>query len=212
MADTLDEVSGGRLILGLGAGWHEPEFDAFGMPFDRRVSRFEEALQIIRPLLRERSVDFAGSYHRAAACEIRPRGPREKGVPLLVAAFGPRMMCLAARYADQWTTDWLGPEAKVREDVARVRAACEAEGRDPSTLIITGGATGAYPDLGDLPSWMSSPDSYLTGDAESLGRQLAAYRDLGVGHVLTNLYPFTEAAVARYGEAVEAARSMMGWS
>lgn len=209
MADTLDEVSGGRLILGLGAGWHEPEYDAFGFPFDHRVSRLEEALQIIRPLLRERRVDFRGDYHRAEDCEIRPRGPREEGVPLLVAAFAPRMMRLTARYADQWTTDWLGSLEKVREDIATVRAACEAEGRDPATLVITGGATVAYPDLGGLPAWMSTPDSYLTGDAEGLAEQLVAYRDAGVGHVLTNLYPFTPEAIARYGEAVRRAKDLM---
>lgn len=210
MADTLDEVAGGRLILGLGAGWHEPEFDAFGMPFDHRVGRFEEALQIIRPLLRDRAVDFAGAYHRATDCEIRPHGPRAEGVPILVAAFGPRMMRLAARYADQWTTDWLGPLTKAREDVAKVGAACEAEGRDPATLVITGGVTVAYPDLGPLPTWMSAPDSYLTGDAEELGAQLAAYGHLGIGHILTNLYPFTEAAIDRYGKAVAAARRRTG--
>lgn len=212
MADTLDEVSGGRLILGLGAGWHEPEFDAFGFPFDHRVSRLEEALQIIRPLLRERRVDFRGEYHRAEDCEIRPRGPRDEGVPVLVAAFAPRMMRLTARYADQWTTDWLGPLEKVREDVAKVHAACEAEGRDPATLVITGGATVAYPDLGKLPGWMSTPDSYLTGDADGLAAQLVAYRDAGVGHILTNLYPFTPEAIGRYGEAVRRAKAMMAGS
>jgi alkanesulfonate monooxygenase SsuD/methylene tetrahydromethanopterin reductase-like flavin-dependent oxidoreductase (luciferase family) len=209
MADTLDEVSGGRLILGLGAGWHEPEFDAFGFPFDHRVSRLEEALKIIRPLLWERTVDFRGDYHRAEDCEIRPRGPRDEGVPVLVAAFAPRMMRLTARYADMWTTDWLGPLEKVREDIGKVRAACEAEGRDPATLVITGGATVAYPDLGKLPGWMTTPDSYLTGDADGLAAQLVAYRDGGVGHVLTNLYPFTPGAIARYGEAVRRAKEMM---
>jgi probable F420-dependent oxidoreductase len=209
MADTLDEVSGGRLILGLGAGWHEPEFDAFGFPFDHRVSRLEEALQIIRPLLRERMVDFRGEYHRAEECEIRPRGPRDEGVPVLVAAFAPRMMRLTARYADMWTTDWLGPLEKVREDIGKVRAACVAEGRDPATLVITGGATVAYPDLGKLPGWMTTPDSYLTGDADGLAAQLVAYRDAGVGHVLTNLYPFTPEAISRYGEAVRRAKEMM---
>ena len=209
MAETLDEVSAGRLILGLGAGWHEPEFAAFGFPFDHRVSRFEEALRIIRPLLRDRRVDVEGAYHRAVACEIRPRGPRARGVPILIAAFGPRMMRLAARYGDLWTTDWLGPADKVREDVAKLRAACEAEGRDPATLAVTGGVTVAYPDLGRLPSWMTSPDSFLTGDASTLGRHLAAYHDLGVRHILTNLYPFTEAALARYAGAVAAARSLI---
>ena len=209
MADTLDEVSGGRLILGLGAGWHEEEFDAFGMPFDHRVSRLEEALQIIRPLLHEREVDFRGMYHEAKACEIRPRGPREEGVPILLAAFAPRMMRLTARYADQWTTDWLGPASKVKEDLAKLHAACAAEGRDPATLKVTGGATVAYPDLGDLPAWMSAPDAYLTGTPEDLASQLVAYQHLGVDHILTNLYPFSPEAIARYGEAVSVAQQMM---
>lgn len=208
MADTLDEVAGGRLILGLGAGWHEPEFEAFGLPFERRVSRFEEALQILRPLLRDRAVDFDGEYHRAANCEILPRGPRDSGVPILVAAFGPRMMRLTARYADQWTTDWLGPESKVREDIGKLHAACEEEGRDPDSLIVTGGVTVAYPDLGELPAWMSSPDSYITGDADEVAEQLLVYRDLGVDHILTNLYPFTPEAIARYGEAVGVVRRL----
>src|SRR5438105_7361442 len=92
MAATVDEISGGRLTLGLGAGWHQPEFDAFGIPFDHRVGRFEEALRIIRPLLREGRVDFQGSYYRARDCELVPRGPRPAGPPLLVAAGGPRML------------------------------------------------------------------------------------------------------------------------
>lgn len=205
MATTLDTVSNGRLILGLGAGWHEPEFEGFGVPFDHRASRFEEALQVICPLLRERSVSFEGTYHQAKDAEILPRGPRADGPPLLVAAFGPRMMRLTARYADQWTIDWLGPEDRVREQLGKVHEACRTEERDPATLTITGGVTVAYPDLGELPAWMSMPGSYLTGDADDLGRQLAAYGELGVDHLITNLYPFSEAAVARYADAIAAA-------
>ena len=206
MAETLDEVSAGRLILGLGAGWHEPEFDAFGFPFNHRVSRLEEALQVIKPLLRDRTVDFRGEYHRAEHTEIRPRGPRAKGVPILLAAFAPRMMRLTARYADMWTTDWLGPISKLREDIAEVHAACAEEGRDPATLAITGGVTVGYPDLGTLPRWMSTPDSYITGSADEVSSRLNEYRQEGVSHVLTNLYPFTPEAIARYAEAVEASR------
>ncbi len=206
MATTLDTITDGRLILGIGAGWHEPEFDGFGFPFDHRVSRFEEQLQVIRPLLRDGEVTFHGHYHDAEQCEILPRGVRPDGPPILVGAFGPRMMRLTARYADQWTIDWLGPEERVREQLGNLHAACEAEGRDPATLIVTGGVTVAYPDLGELPGWMSSPDAYLTGDAEGLGRQLARYGELGVHHIITNLYPFTPDAIARYAEAIAAAR------
>jgi alkanesulfonate monooxygenase SsuD/methylene tetrahydromethanopterin reductase-like flavin-dependent oxidoreductase (luciferase family) len=100
MAVTLDEVSGGRFILGIGAGWNEPEFRAFGLPFDRRVDRFEEALQIIVPLLREGRVDFQGRYYSARDCELAPRGPRSGGPPVVIGAQQPRMLRLAARYAD----------------------------------------------------------------------------------------------------------------
>jgi probable F420-dependent oxidoreductase len=208
MATTLDTITGGRLILGIGAGWHEPEFDGFGFAFDHRVGRFAEALHIIRALLRDGEATFHGQYHDAEACEILPRGVRPGGPPILVGAFGPRMMRLTARYADQWTIDWLGPEENAREQIGRMRAACEAEGRDPATLTLTGGVTVAYPDLGDLPGWMSTPDSYLTGDAASLGRQLAAYRDLGADHIITNLYPFTDIAIARHAEAIAAAKGI----
>ena len=208
MATTLDTVSNGRLILGIGAGWHEPEFDGFGFPFDHRVSRFEEVLQIIRPLLRDGEVTFHGRYHDAEACEILPRGVRSDGPPILVGAFGPRMMRLTARYADQWTIDWLGPEERVREQLSNLHEACRVEGRDPKSLVVTGGVTVAYPDLGDLPGWMSSPDTYLTGDAETLGNQLAHYGELGVDHLITNLYPFNKTAVARYADAASAARAM----
>src|SRR6516162_1204309 len=97
MATTLDEVSGGRLILGVGAGWNEPEYQAFGLAFDHRVARFEEALQLLTPLLREGQVDFAGAYYQARHCEIVPRGPRPAGPPLLVGSEGPRMLKLTAQ-------------------------------------------------------------------------------------------------------------------
>lgn len=100
MATTLDEVSHGRLILGVGARWSEPEYQAFGLPFDHRVGRFEEALQMLKPLLREGQVDFAGTYYQARNCEIAPRGPRREGPPLMVGSEGPRMLKLTAQYAD----------------------------------------------------------------------------------------------------------------
>ena len=105
MAATIDEISGGRLILGLGAGWHEPEYTAFGFPYDHRVSRFEEALRIIVPLLRTGHADVQGTYYTARDCELRPRGPRPEGPPLLVGGSGERMLRLAARYADAWNAD-----------------------------------------------------------------------------------------------------------
>src|ERR1700683_1928097 len=108
MATTADEVSHGRLILGIGAGWNEPEYKAFGVPFDHRVDRFEEALQILKPLLREGKVDFAGKYYEARDCEIVPLGPRPAGPPLMIGGEGPRMMKLTAQHADLWNTGYMG--------------------------------------------------------------------------------------------------------
>src|SRR5947199_7423992 len=135
MADTVDEISGGRLIVGLGAGWNGPEDRAFGSPSDHRVDRFEEALQIIVPLLRTGHVDFEGKYYQARGCELRPRGPRPGGPPILIGAKGPRMLRLAATYADLWNAEGplQGPEEISSRRVAG-DAASVAVGRDPATL------------------------------------------------------------------------------
>ena len=134
MAVTLDEVSAGRLILGLGAGWHEPEYHAFGFPYDRRVGRLEEALQIISALLRKGHVDFQGRFYSARDCEMAPRGPRPEGPPILIGAQRPRMMRLAATYADIYDADFhLDPDT-VAECFTAIDAACHSAGRDRGTL------------------------------------------------------------------------------
>jgi alkanesulfonate monooxygenase SsuD/methylene tetrahydromethanopterin reductase-like flavin-dependent oxidoreductase (luciferase family) len=203
MAVTLDEVSAGRLVLGLGAGWHQPEFDAFGFAFDCRVARFEEALQIIVPLLRDGGVTFLGRHHRARECEIVPP-PTRGGPPLMVAATGPRMLDLTARYADLWNTDWLGPSSQLGFRISALHDACRRQGRDPATLLVTGGLTVAYPDLGDVPSWISSPDQFLSGSSEQMATALREYEALGVSHIMCTCYPFNSAAVQRLAEGVRA--------
>src|SRR3712207_5448869 len=135
MAETVDEISGGRLILGLGAGWNEVEYRAFGYPFDHRVSRFEEALMIVHGLLRKGQIDFRGRYYQARECVLRPRGPRPHGPPIMIGSNSPRMLRLAARYADSWNTWATGTNNSVAgipplRDV--VDAACREEGRDPA--------------------------------------------------------------------------------
>ncbi|MFN2135005.1 MAG: LLM class flavin-dependent oxidoreductase [Candidatus Promineifilaceae bacterium] len=205
MAHTLDEVSGGRLILGLGAGWHEPEFTAFGFPFDHRVGRFEEALQIVPPLLRGETVTFEGSYYRVDACVVTPLGPRPQGIPLLVGGRRPRMLRLVARYADLWNTAWLGEAHELPPRLARIQAACAEVGRDPDTLAITAGVQVAYPDLGPTNYFTEKP---LGGPAEVLAEAFQAYAALGVAHVIVHLTPPTLAGVERLAAAVTLYRQL----
>jgi alkanesulfonate monooxygenase SsuD/methylene tetrahydromethanopterin reductase-like flavin-dependent oxidoreductase (luciferase family) len=181
MAVTLDEVSGGRVILGIGAGWHKPEFDAFGAHFDHLASRFEEATQIIAPLLREGRVDFEDQYYFAKHSEILPRGPRPGGPPLLIAATGPRMLRIAAREADLWNWAWFGRPEAIAQQRATLATALADIGRDPSTLQITVGVDLSYPLPGEEPL---RPDRALTGTPEAIARGLLAFRDAGVSHAI----------------------------
>jgi alkanesulfonate monooxygenase SsuD/methylene tetrahydromethanopterin reductase-like flavin-dependent oxidoreductase (luciferase family) len=210
MAVELDEVSHGRLILGLGCGWHEPEFSAFGYPFDHRVSRFDEAMQIIVPLLREGRVTFEGRYHRAVDAELKPRGPRPSGPPILVAGKGPRMLSLVARDADQWNGAWYGDPVDAHELDARLRnldAALVESGRDPATLTLTAGIFVVVPSLltdGDDP-----PERAIRGDTETVARALAGYADRRIAHLIAHVWPRTPAAVTELGRAAALAREMV---
>src|ERR671910_1641768 len=105
-AATVDAISNGRLILGLGAGWNEREYAAFGFPFDRRVSRFEEALAIIVPLLREGRTTFHGTYYDVDDCVLDPRPIRPGGPPILLGSIGPRMLSIGLPLADSWNVWW----------------------------------------------------------------------------------------------------------
>jgi alkanesulfonate monooxygenase SsuD/methylene tetrahydromethanopterin reductase-like flavin-dependent oxidoreductase (luciferase family) len=134
MAHTVDAISGGRLILGLGAGWNQPEYEAFGLPFDHRVDRFEEALQIIRPLLKTGQVDFAGRYYTARDCEIAPRSPRPEGPPLMIGAGRPRMLRLTAQYADLYNACYMTIPRSTTAPLRALKKACQAVGRDLTSL------------------------------------------------------------------------------
>jgi probable F420-dependent oxidoreductase len=204
MSDTLDEVSAGRLLLGLGAGWHEPEYDAFGYPFDHRAGRFEEALRIIVPLLREGQVDFRGQYYEARDCELRPRGPRPGGPPIWIGAKGPRMMRLVARYADAYNTVWHGSPEELAEPFGNLEAACRDVDRDPSQIARTGGCFVALESAGDTGS--SPPERTLSGSPEEVARRLDAFRAAGVGHMTVILDPWTVDGIQAFAPVLRALR------
>jgi len=205
MAHTLDEISQGRFILGVGAGarWNEAEFTAFGMPFAQRLGRFAEALQILKPLLREGRVDFAGQYYQVRDCEITPRGPRASGPPLLVGASGPRMLRFAAQYADLWSpAAYLSTPDSFAAPRARLRAACAEAGRDPTTLAVTALVALAYPDLGEPPPSPHIP-AYLSGPPGELVSVLHGYARMGVSHLMLYCAPFTVTALGRLAEVIQ---------
>jgi alkanesulfonate monooxygenase SsuD/methylene tetrahydromethanopterin reductase-like flavin-dependent oxidoreductase (luciferase family) len=212
MADTIDEISGGRFVLGLGAGWHQPEYDAFGFPFDHRASRFEEAFTIIRGLLREGRVDFTGRYASARDCELRPRGPRPGGPPIMVGTKGPRMLRITAPHMDIWNGDWTSSPAAVPPMRALVDAACLEVGRDPAALERTVGV------LIDLPNRppdglgrasvagatepTTKPDPPATGTPEELADLLRGYAREGISHVQVSLDPGTVEGVELFAEVL----------
>lgn len=204
MAAELDEVSGGRLILGLGCGWHEPEFDAFGYPFDHRVSRFDEGLQVVVPLLRNGRVTYSGKYHHAADAELRPLPVREGGPPILIAGKQPRMLQLVARHADQWNAAWYGhPDQadELRERLRNLRTALDAAGRDPSSLEITVGIFVAFEGAD-----ADTPERALRGTVDEIADGLAGYAALDVKHLIAHIFPRTTDAVKLLGEAAALAR------
>jgi hypothetical protein len=198
-------VSAGRFILGLGSGWNKPTFDAFDLPFDHLASRFDEALQIIVPLLREGRVDFEGTYYSARDCEIVPRGPSPNGPPILIAAQRPRMLRLAAEHADSWnrSSGYRTIPSTHTEFLAGMDEACAEVGRDPATLDLTVRLNVGFPNAGELPSVFEKMTAYR--GVEEVAETLRAYQDLGAKLAFCEVYPFNEAALDELAEAVTVA-------
>jgi alkanesulfonate monooxygenase SsuD/methylene tetrahydromethanopterin reductase-like flavin-dependent oxidoreductase (luciferase family) len=208
MAATVDEISGGRLILGLGAGWNETEYLAFGFPFDQRVARFEEAFTIIRTLLREGRIDFEGRFYSARDCELLPRGPRPAGPPLMIGSIGARMLRITAPHVDAWNAwhDWFGNEAAGLPPVLDMVAQAEASAGRPAgsiertvtALVNLPGAVGRL--QGDPEGEGTRP---LSGDPSALAAILREYATLGVGHVQLVLDPITVGSIEALAPMLE---------
>lgn len=180
MAVTLDAISSGRLTLGLGAGWHDEEYRAFGYPTDHKVSRFEEALEIIVRLLRGETVTFSGSYYSVSEATLLPAPSRL--IPVLVAGDGPRMLGLTARYAGAWNTAWFAKlDDRLQKRLANMDEALRSAGRDRSTLSITAGLV-----LNDA----DQPDA-----SDRAARMLETCREFGIDEAIVLLQPMTEAAL-----------------
>lgn len=204
-AATIDEVSGGRLILGLGAGWNRTEYEAFGFPYDQRVSRFGEAFTIIRTLVREGSIDFSGEFYTHRDMELLP--PARADMKILIGSNGPRMLRMALPHVDMWNS-WFsgfGNRADGVEELRRVvDGACEDVGRDPGDIERTvavyvqlsggGGRRSGDSDRGGV--------SPITGTHEEIANQLRAFGPAGITHLQVVLDPITAAGVEELAEAL----------
>jgi alkanesulfonate monooxygenase SsuD/methylene tetrahydromethanopterin reductase-like flavin-dependent oxidoreductase (luciferase family) len=195
-AASVDEISGGRLVLGLGAGWNEVEFAAYGVPFENRVSRFEEAFTIVRALLQDGRIDFEGRYFSARDCELAPPA-RPGGPPIMIGSVGERMLAITMPYARMWNvwhTDTGNSPAGVAPLHERVARACRMVGREPETveatvvvLVRMPGGTGRR--QGD--GYADGSPNPLTGPPEAIAEELRSYARAGVAEVQLVVDPIT---------------------
>lgn len=199
-ADTLSAISGGRFVLGLGAGDDEAQHAALGLPWKERFAAYEEALQIITSLLRDGHVDFQGEHCSARHAELSPHtDPRP---PVLVGGKGPRMLQRAVRFADMWNAyvAWSGDDPAGL--IPLVDRACEQEGRDPQTLTRTVAISAAFDDAPMLIGHKLYASVNVRGDEQAVAAELWRLRDLGFEHVQVQTAPLDLRGMERLAHAV----------
>ncbi len=204
MAETLDEISGGRVILGLGAGWNEPEFSSYGVPYDDRFRRFEDGLRIITQMLRDGSSTHEGRTIRTRNARVQPRGPRPNGPPVMVGANGPRMLRLTAELADHWNGGMPGLD-EVPGMLEEMDEVCRAVGRDPATL--TRSAEVLVRTI-IAPAGVPPGAHEIRGEPEAIASRLQAYADLGLDHLQVQLRPNSLAGVEGFAPVIERLRGV----
>jgi alkanesulfonate monooxygenase SsuD/methylene tetrahydromethanopterin reductase-like flavin-dependent oxidoreductase (luciferase family) len=204
IAETLDEISGGRFVLGLGAGHAWPgQAHAFGLPETEVWARFEEALQIIVPLLREGRANFEGRHHAAHDLVQAPRGPRPGGIPLMLGGNGPKGRRLAVRLADIYSCyveERASPE-EVGPHITSLEAICEEVGRDPASIRRS---VGVYCHPLEAAGVRASR---LSGSAEEIADGIRAFRGAGYTQVELMYSPPTTQALEALAPVVEMVRA-----
>lgn len=200
--ETLDEISGGRFVLGLGSGHAGLQAHAFGLPEDHVHARFEEAVEIIVPLLRAGRADFQGTYHAARDLEQRPVGPRPGGIPIMMGAKGPKMLRLAALHADTWS--WYVEErselAEFAPRLAALEAACREVSRDPASIGRSAGIIVEPTDITGATEALAVP---VRGSAEEIADGLREFRAGGFTQIEILLWPRTLAALEAMAPVLE---------
>jgi probable F420-dependent oxidoreductase len=202
MAATLDEISGGRFVLGIGAGWNRTEFDAFGIAFDRRASRFEEAFEVIRRLLAGERVTVHGRFQGVEDALLLPAPARR--VPVMIGSNGERLLRATLPHADAWNT-WFEDYGNTPEGFAslteRVSRLAREVGRDPSEVVRSACALVVLdPDAGErrVPDRVTP----VAGSATAIAGRLRELSDAGADEAILVLSPITEAGVRSLGDAI----------
>jgi alkanesulfonate monooxygenase SsuD/methylene tetrahydromethanopterin reductase-like flavin-dependent oxidoreductase (luciferase family) len=211
IAETVDEISGGRVILGLGAGDSDTEHHVFGFPRDKPVSRFAEAVEIVTTLLREGRIDFDGEYYQLQNCELCPRGPHPNGMPILIGNLGgPRMRRLTVRYADIWTASGLETHNTLDGIVAaqgRVDADCEVAGRDPASLARMADVFVELPIGADrTAAWTDIAP--ISGTTEEIAATFRAIAEAGITHAMIWIEPNNVAGLEAFAPVIAALRDV----
>jgi alkanesulfonate monooxygenase SsuD/methylene tetrahydromethanopterin reductase-like flavin-dependent oxidoreductase (luciferase family) len=206
-AATVDAISNGRLILGLGAGWNEREYRAFGFPYDHRVSRFEEAFTVIRALLRDGQVDLDGVYYRVENCVLDPAPVRPGGPPLMLGSIGPRMMRVALPHVDAWNVWWSdygNTPAGFAEVKSRVDEAAAQAGRRPEEVAATAAVLVGLPGgSGRVMGENSKPPVHpVQGSPEDIAAHVIAMADAGAEHVQLVVDPITQESIERLADTL----------
>ncbi len=201
-AATVDAISGGRLIVGLGAGWNEREYRAFGFAFDERVSRFEEAFAIVRRLLGGETVDYAGRFNQVEGCVIHPPPSRPGGPPLMVGSIRPRMLSITLPHVSAWNVWWSdygnSPEgfAAVK---ARIDEAVVAAGRSVADVQATAAVYVQLPGGTGRLMGHAEQAAPLRGSPAELADQLRAFARAGVAHAQLVVDPITRSSIEALG-------------
>jgi alkanesulfonate monooxygenase SsuD/methylene tetrahydromethanopterin reductase-like flavin-dependent oxidoreductase (luciferase family) len=205
-AATIDEISGGRLIFGVGAGWNEVEFRAFGIPYQQRVSRFAEAFEIIRRLLSGERFDFSGSFYALKDVELIPKPSRAGGIPFMLGSNGDRMLSIGLPYSawwNSWYSDFDNDPAKLEPLTRKIDEAAALAERKSSTLlksvaVYVGFGAGTERRTGGTP-WRGSSDDHMA--------RLQQVRSAGIDEVIGVLDPITAVTIEKWGEIAAAFRA-----
>jgi alkanesulfonate monooxygenase SsuD/methylene tetrahydromethanopterin reductase-like flavin-dependent oxidoreductase (luciferase family) len=204
MTAAIDEISGGRFVLGVGSGWNETEFRAFGFPFDHLASRFLESFEIVRRLLDGDHVTSQGEYWQVDGAVLLP--PSARRTPLMIGSQGPRQLAATLPYADSWNT-WYTSYGNTAAGFvglnARISEAARAAGRDPEEIersacvfVAFEAGTPARPHTAEAPP--------LMGDAQDIAQAIRDLAAAGADEAIIVLDPITEEGVRKCGDVLAA--------